>query len=158
MLGATLESAREIMERYLADITQGVLTQDYDLFRPWFTFPYDVHCFEGSARCETDADLRAMFERACAYYIRSGVTDLIRVIRELSFPAPDRLHCLYETREICGRDTLAGEPFFCLTELVQDEGGRWQVRRGEYDLYPTDAKHHVLIDTGRPLPARSRTS
>jgi hypothetical protein len=151
-------AAQAILEQCLADITEGLLTQTYDLFRPWFGFPYDIHCFEGHARFETDADLRAMFDRACAHYVREGVTDLIRVIREVSHPGPGRMHCLYETREITGRDTLAGDSFFCLAELKQTPEGRWCIRRGEYDLYPTDAKHQVLIDSAPPFPAASRLS
>ncbi len=158
MVGLVQDTARTLMEHCLTDITHGLMAQDFDRFRSWIGLPYDIHCFEGHARYTDAARLRAMFDRACAFYVRHGVTDLIRVIRDISQPEPGQLRCLYETREITGRDTLQGEPFFCLTQLVQEQDGRWLVRRSEYDLFPTDAKHQVLIDPEASVSVKNRAS
>lgn len=138
--------ADDIMTHFLSQLTQGILTRDYDIYRPLFDLPYEVFSFEGHARIETDTGLRAMFDRVTDYYARLGVIDLLRIAREISHPSPQRLRCLYETREINERQMLHGEPFFCLTEL-ECKDGRWVVQRSEYDIVPTDVRHDVLIGT-----------
>lgn len=139
--------AEDIVAQFLRDLTQGILSCDYPLYRSLFDLPYTVFSFDGHLRAEVEDDLRAMFDRVTGYYQRCGITDLIRIVREVSHPSPERLRCLYETRQITGRDTLHDEPFFCLTELVNKEG-RWVVQRSEYDIVPTDVRHDMLIGTG----------
>ena len=142
------QRARGIDERVLADLNDALFERDFARFRPSFELPYEVFLFEGYNRCDTEADLRNMFDRASGYYATHGATDLIRIVHEVAFTAPNRLKCLYESRVIVGRNTLFEDPFFCLNQMVLSDGA-WRITRSEYDILPSDVRRGVLL--GRKL-------
>lgn len=138
--------ALEVAERCLEHLNRAVLAREFDDFAQVIALPYEVQCFDGALMCHDRAALEAMFRRVGIYYCRHAITELIRLPREASFTAPDRVQCLYETRALTAQRLLAEEPFFCLTEIVR-QSGQWRMQRSQYDIIPSDLRHGVIFGT-----------
>lgn len=138
--GPVPPSAREIIEQALAETGAAMMANDFARFAIWFGRPYTLIRAKGTKVCKTPDDLRSVFDTSRDHYLRLNTAQLVRIVREAEFVAPDHLRAVYESNLLSKRALRVVDPYICLTDMTRGEDGRWRVVRAQYNLPEAEAR------------------
>lgn len=126
----TSESAREIVERLLAQTGKAIMTDDFSLARPCFKLPQDIQIFDNGVNIETVEDLRALFEGVRDYYASLGVTEVVRPCNQVAFHDEDTIYANHMTYLMSGGVMLV-EPYPVFS-IIRRDNGVWKIAHALY--------------------------
>lgn len=84
-------TALDIYQRGLDQVSQAVLTRNFDGFRTAVDLPYLVRTLQANILLKTEADLAELFRSVSGSIAARGATHYERVAREARFTRPDRI-------------------------------------------------------------------
>lgn len=147
-LAPTAESAREVVERLLAQTGEAVTTNDFSMARPCFKLPQDTQIFDNGVKIETIEDLRALFDGVREYYTSLGVTEVVRPCKQVAFHDEDTIYANHMTYLL--RDgVMVADPYPVFT-IVRREHGVWKFAHALYaatkDMHSPDWAYRYLSE------------
>jgi len=128
----TLTTAKDVSEHLLDRTGTAMMADDFDAFAECFAVPHEIHTFEGHHLLETRADLREVFDRVRAYYLRENVSDMVRHCVSAEFRNEKTVAAVHESRLVSG-DRLVQDPYSVLSIICFVEG-TWQITRSDYAI------------------------
>ena len=148
----SFEAALEISEYLLEKTGDALLQNDVEEFVKHFTIPNEIQTFEGRRIVKTRADMHSIFRAVRAYYLKTGVTDMVRHCVEASFTSETTVVAMHETRLITG-NIITRTPFPTLS-VLRFNGTCWQIASSSYAI--DDEKEHAaaLLSAGEEYPPR----
>ena len=81
----TTGEAEEIADELLHRTGRGLVTGDFEIFRPCFDLPQTMETLEGARVLRHEGDLRQVFESMRGCFKENGVVDLVRSIVSSEF-------------------------------------------------------------------------
>ena len=132
------------LQNWLDEVTRAYATEDRDLIRPYILVPLTIVNPRGTVVHEDEAGV----DRYLDYYLDSGklhgVTDAIRLAKDLVPLGEGRVLATYESHYLRGA-TYVTQPYMSSAELVLDDG-RWKIAKINTEVEPVQWRS---IDTLR---------
>ena len=115
--------ATDILQIYLDEISQAVMTDDWATYRAGICLPCHIISHDESKVVSTDADLKAGFDQFGATLRIQRVTDYIRLVESASQLDRDLISGRYVSHVIAGSHRLI--PPFRSEMTLRLVGNRW---------------------------------
>ncbi|OUS20433.1 hypothetical protein DI396_03620 [Litorivita pollutaquae] len=121
-------------QTWLDEITRAYTTGDRDVIRPYLVLPLTIVSTKGTVVHKDEAGINLYLD----YYLESsklhGVTDVIRLAKELGPMGEGRLLGGYENHYLRGANYIT-RPYMSTVELLLDDG-RWKIAKINSEVEP----------------------
>jgi hypothetical protein len=129
MVKGSQDTAKDIYQRLLDDISLSYEAGDFDAFTTCFDLPHTTYTFEKSYTIKTLSDLRSVFDNMRAQFSGLGVTNYIRVCLTAEYLSPSVIRGTHVTHVTKDGHHLE-EPYPVMSHLNFTEG-LWKVAQSE---------------------------
>ena len=119
-----MSEAAAILQSYLDEVAQAVLSGDWETYRDGVALPCAVVSHNESKVVETENDLRAGYDSFRATLLGQKVTDYIRPVEDASFLDRDLISGSYLTHILAGGHRILA-PFKSIM-VLRLVGNRWR--------------------------------
>ncbi|MEO0939146.1 MAG: hypothetical protein AAFY38_13420 [Pseudomonadota bacterium] len=117
------EAAQKIYQQVLDDLTEGVVSCNYDMIRPRLAIPHLMVTSTARLVAKTEAEMQEAFMTFAMGLRQLGITDYTRIAHECDFLGEDEIighHTSFFRKE--GRDVVTPYPSMCRMER---RAGAW---------------------------------
>jgi len=142
--------AKAIAEEILRITGEGLMTDNFDVFRPAFHLPHDLETFEGKIVISTVDELRAIFDAVVSELKRLGATDLVRYCAEAEFTSDTVIKSAHVSNTM--RGALRIKDPTSAYSVFEKIDGDWRIISSTYAVPDDDKLNTELISAHlRPM-------
>lgn len=145
------QDPRAICEQMLAITGKALMTGNFELFAGCFAYPQELQTFLGCRILHDKDDLRSVFDEVRTFYMKHGVTELVRYCVEAELKDPDTVQAVHETRLISG-STIVQAAFPVFSRIVRIDGS-WKVLGTTYALTGDDPAIEDFLSRLTDMPS-----
>lgn len=127
------KDAEATVQEVLDTTARALLDGDFPRFAPFVSLPYATCTREGARLLRTQAEVRATFDKARAYYLSRGATRLARRVTAAHFDGPDRIRSASTAVALAG-DRVLDDEHTVVSHLLCGADGRWRFTDARYDF------------------------
>jgi len=141
------EAARKIYQQVLDELTEGVVSCNYDLIRPRLALPHLMVTSTARLVAETEEEMREVFMTFAMSLRQLGITEYTRIAHECEFVSENVIsghHTSHFAKD--GAEIFAPYPSMC---LLEKRGGVWMLTEAQNAI---DNSHWPILLPDVPEP------
>ncbi|MGX9357322.1 hypothetical protein ACS3SW_19745 [Roseobacteraceae bacterium S113] len=142
------EALLSLAQRALDETGRALETGDFERFRVWFCYPYIVETFEDDIEVVDEAGLRALFDRARAFYANQQIVQILRTPLSVSRRDEKTVVCTYETLLLPAFGAPDRAPYCAIAEAEFVNGG-WRYTKSCYAIADSPEHNQTLLGAQR---------